>query len=278
MPASPGARHGGTFAGLFLLAATLAGCGTAPVDQDSAPARPRDVSGIPDAVPRAEPRSARGNPPVYEVMGRRYYVMQDAAGHRERGVASWYGTKFHGRLTSSGEPYDMYAMTAAHKSLPLPTYVRVTHVHNGRSVIVRVNDRGPFVGDRIIDLSYAAAVRLGMHNDGTALVDIEVVGPGAGTAAAMVQPPDAAPAAAKLAAAEPVWLQVGAFSDAGNAARLQARLAAQGIDEVVTLPDKRWLRTVYRVRIGPLATVDEIERMLAAVRALGIDDAHLSAD
>jgi rare lipoprotein A len=273
MPASPGARHGGALAGLLFLAAALGGCGTTPVDQDSAPARPRDVSRIPDAVPRAEPRSARGNPPVYEVMGRRYYVMKDAAGHRERGVASWYGTKFHGRLTSSGEPYDMYAMTAAHKTLPLPTYVRVTHAHNGRSVIVRVNDRGPFVGDRIIDLSYAAAVRLGMQNDGTALVDIEVIGPEAGTTAAVAPPPQALPAEA-----EPVWLQVGAFSDAGNAARLQARLAEQGIDDVETQREKSLLRTIYRVRIGPLATVDEIERMLAAVRALGIDDAHLSSD
>jgi rare lipoprotein A len=278
MPARPGARHRAALAALLLAAAALGGCGTTPVDQDSAPARPRDVSRVPDAVPRAEPRSARGNPPVYEVMGHRYYVMKDAAGHRERGVASWYGTKFHGRLTSSGEPYDMYAMTAAHKTLPLPTYVRVTHAHNGRSVIVRVNDRGPFVGDRIIDLSYAAAVRLGMQNDGTALVDIEVIGPEAGTTAAVAPAPAAAPVQALPAETEPLWLQVGAFSDAGNAARLEARLAEQGIDDVVTHPEKSLLRTIYRVRIGPLATVDEIERMLAAVRALGIDDAHLSSD
>jgi rare lipoprotein A len=258
---------------MFLLAAALGGCGTTPVDQDSAPARPRDVSHIPDAVPRAEPRSARGNPPVYEVMGQRYYVMSDAAGYRERGIASWYGTKFHGRLTSSGEPYDMYAMTAAHKTLPLPTYVRVTHVHNGRSIVVRVNDRGPFVGDRIIDLSYAAAVRLGMHNDGTALVDVEVVGPAAGTTAAVAPSPTTG-----SMAVEPVWLQVGAFSDAGNAARLQARLAERGIKDVNTHPENGLRRTVYRVRIGPLGTLDEIERMLEAVRALGIDDAHLASD
>jgi rare lipoprotein A len=172
----------------------------------------------------------------------------------------------------------MYAMTAAHKTLPLPTYVRVTHVHNGRSIIVRVNDRGPFVGDRIIDLSYAAAVRLGMHNDGTALVDIEVIGPEAGTTAAVAPAPAAAPVQALPAETEPVWLQVGAFSDAGNAARLEARLAEQGIDDVVTHPEKSLLRTIYRVRIGPLATVDDIERMLDAVRALGINDAHLSSD
>ena len=273
MAVSAAVRRRGALAGLLFLAAALSGCGTTPVDEDSAPARPRDVSGIPDAVPRAEPRSARGNPPVYEVMGRRYYVMRDAAGHRERGIASWYGTKFHGRLTSSGEPYDMYAMTAAHKTLPLPAYVRVTHVQNGRSIIVRVNDRGPFVGDRIIDLSYAAAVRLDMHNDGTALVDIEVVGPEASTTAAVAPAPPTG-----SMAVEPVWLQVGAFTDATNAARLEARLEQQGIDDVVTHPQKRRRSTVYRVRIGPLGTVDEIERMLAAVRALGIDDAHLASD
>lgn len=258
-------------AALPLLA--FAGCATPPGEQDSAPARPRDVSNVPDAVPRAEPRSRRGNPPVYEVMGRRYYVMDDAAGYRERGIASWYGTKFHGRLTSSGEPYDMYAMTAAHKSLPLPSYVRVTHVGNGRSVVVRVNDRGPFVGDRIIDLSYAAAVRLGMHVEGTALVDVELVGPGATTAAA-----GAAPATTATAVTGPVWLQVGAFSDADNAARLESRLVEHGIGGVVTLQERRRLQTIYRVRIGPLAGVDEIEGMLARVRALGFHDAHLATD
>jgi rare lipoprotein A len=250
----------------------FAGCAT-PGDQDSAPARPRDVSNVPDAVPRAEPRSTRGNPPVYEVMGRRYYVMDDATGYAERGIASWYGTKFHGRLTSSGEPYDMYAMTAAHKSLPLPSYVRVTHLGNGRSVVVRVNDRGPFVGDRIIDLSYAAAVRLGMHLEGTALVDVELVGPGATTAAA-----GAAPATTATAVTGPVWLQVGAFSDADNAARLESRLVEHGIGDVVTLQERRRLQTIYRVRIGPLAGVDEIEGMLARVRALGFQDAHLATD
>lgn len=263
-----------------MAAATLSGCsGTrepAPgADTDSAPVRPPDVSGIPDAVPRAEPRSARGNPPFYEVMGRRYYVMNDGVGHRERGVASWYGTKFHGRTTSSGEPYDMYAMTAAHKTLPLPTYVRVTHRGNGRSVVVRVNDRGPFVGDRIIDLSYAAAVRLGMHNDGTALVDIEVVAPGSTTAAPVLARADAPPGEAH---AESVWLQVGAFSDEANATRLQARLANEGIRDVVTLSEARAGKRVYRVRIGPLTAVEAVESMLARVRGLGIQDAHLAVD
>jgi rare lipoprotein A len=257
--------------------ATLSGGCTGPgtpvpaADVDGAPARPPNLSRLPDAVPQPEPRSARGNPPFYEVLGHRYYVMKDAAGYRERGIASWYGTKFHGRTTSSGEPYDMYAMTAAHKTLPLPTYVRVTHRGNGRSIVVRVNDRGPFVGDRIIDLSYAAAVRLGMHSDGTALVDVEAIGPA--TEASLL-----AHGATPPASPEAVWLQVGAFSDEVNAARLQSQLAAAGIDEVVLLPEGRARQRIYRVRIGPLAAVEEIEHMLERVRGLGFTDAHLAID
>jgi len=261
-----------------LSVALLAGC-AGPREQvyggdtDGAPTRPPDVSRVPDAVPKAEPRSARGNPPFYEVMGRRYYVMQTADGYRERGIASWYGTKFHGRTTSSGEPYDMYAMTAAHKTLPLPTYVRVTHRGNGRSIIVRVNDRGPFVGDRIIDLSYAAAVRLGMHNDGTALVDVEVIPPGSAPEVPLVAHADTAPAER-----EAVWLQVGAFSAEVNADRLTAQLADQGIHEVVTVAERRGRQNIYRVRIGPLTAIDDIERMLERVRGIGIQDAILAMD
>lgn len=261
----------------MLAGLVLAGCtGPRPPetggDTDGTPAHPPDVSRIPDAVPRYEPRSQRGNPPFYEVLGQRYYVMKEAAGYRERGVASWYGTKFHGRMTSSGEPYDMYAMTAAHKTLPLPSYVRVTHRGNGRSIVVRVNDRGPFVGERIIDLSYAAAVRLGMHNDGTALVDVEAIPPGT-TAEAQAVAPDAV-----TVRPEPVWLQVGAFSDEANATRLSARLADEGIHDVVTLSEQRARQRVYRVKIGPLTAIDEIERMLERVRELGITDAHLATD
>jgi rare lipoprotein A len=263
----------------ILAGAMLAGC-AGPAkdiyggDTDGAPPNMPDVTKIPDPVPRAEPRSARGNPPFYEVMGRRYYVMNEAAGYRELGIASWYGTKFHGRLTSSGEPYDMYAMTAAHKTLPLPTYVRVTHRGNGRSIIVRVNDRGPFIGERIIDLSYAAAIRLGMHNDGTALVDVEAISPetaGAPRVAAVASPASAAPAQA-------VWVQVGAFSDEANAARMTSRLAGEGIREVMTSSEQRSRQTIYRVRIGPMGAVEDVENMLARVRALGIDDAHLAMD
>jgi rare lipoprotein A len=132
---------------------------------------------VPDAIPRAEPRSIYGNPPSYEVFGKRYYVMASSVGYVERGVASWYGPGFHKERTSVGEPYDMYGMTAAHKTLPLPAYVRVTNLQNGRSCVVRVNDRGPFVGNRIIDLSYTAAAKLDMLRDGTAMVEVRVLQP-----------------------------------------------------------------------------------------------------
>ena len=127
---------------------------------------------IPEAVPRPEFKSRSGNPETYVIEGVTYRVLDTSAGYREEGIASWYGGYFHGRRTSSGDIYDMYQMTAAHKSLPLPTYVRVTNLDNGRSVVLRVNDRGPFVEDRIIDLSYAAATRLGMAAQGTAQVEV----------------------------------------------------------------------------------------------------------
>lgn len=149
-----------------------------PVYRDSAPPVPIDIASIPEPIPQHEPRARYGNHSPYEVFGRRYHVLPTAEGYRERGIASWYGTKFHGRLTSTREPYDMFQLTAAHKTLPLPAYARVTNLENGRSTIVRINDRGPFVGNRIIDLSYAAAVKLGMHIQGTAKVDVEVLMPG----------------------------------------------------------------------------------------------------
>jgi rare lipoprotein A (peptidoglycan hydrolase) len=132
---------------------------------------------VPDAVPRVEPRSRYGNPPFYDVFGKRYYVLSSSVAYVERGVASWYGPGFHQVRTSTGEPYDMYGMTAAHKTLPLPAYVRVTNLQNGRSVVVRVNDRGPFVGNRIIDLSYTAASKLDMLRNGTAMVEVRAIDP-----------------------------------------------------------------------------------------------------
>jgi rare lipoprotein A len=151
---------------------------TPPAPPPPAPIRPpQGALEIPDAVPRYEPRSPYGNPPFYEVFGKRYFVLSSGADYAERGVASWYGPGFHKVRTSTGEIYDMYGMTAAHKTLPLPAYVRVTNLQNGRSVVVRVNDRGPFVGNRIIDLSYTAAAKLDMLRNGTAMVEVRTVGP-----------------------------------------------------------------------------------------------------
>jgi len=132
---------------------------------------------IPDAIPQAEFKSRSGNPETYVIEGVTYRVMDTSDGYREEGIASWYGGYFHGRRTSSGDVYDMYLMTAAHTSLPLPTYVRVTNLDNGRSVVLRVNDRGPFVDDRIIDLSFAAATKLGMADQGTAEVEVVALDP-----------------------------------------------------------------------------------------------------
>jgi rare lipoprotein A len=156
---------------------------------DSGPAVPPDISALKEPVPHEEPRARYGNRSPYTVLGRSYHVMDSARGYSERGTASWYGEKFHGRATSSLEPYDMYAFSAAHKTLPLPTYVRVTNRENGRSVVVRVNDRGPFHAGRIIDLSYAAAIKLGMHVKGTASVEVHALTPGEAEPALASQPP-----------------------------------------------------------------------------------------
>jgi rare lipoprotein A len=159
--------------------------------KDGPPAQaeiPADIASVPEAVPKAEPHSATGNPESYVALGQRYEVMQEPAGFKQRGYASWYGKKFHGKRTSSGERYDMFKMTAAHKTLPIPCYARVTNLENGKSVIVRINDRGPFHSGRIIDLSYAAAVRLDMLAHGEVPVQLEVIQPDPGP---VPQPPPA---------------------------------------------------------------------------------------
>jgi rare lipoprotein A len=211
-------------------------------------------------VPRHEPRSARGNPASYEVLGRRYHVLPTAEGYKERGVASWYGPDFHAKTTSSGEPYDMYAMTAAHKTLPIPAYARVTNLTNGRSVVVRINDRGPFVANRIIDLSYTAAHKLDMTRAGTVFVEVEVL-----------TPDSPAPAPRPLASGtSQLYLQTGAFGVAANAQNLAARLSAAGISSVaVVAPDRS--SALHRVRIGPIADVATFDMLAERVGKLGFD-------
>ena len=217
-------------------------------------------------------RSKRGNPAFYEVFGKRYYVMNSSAGYEERGVASWYGKKFHGRPTSSGEKYNMYEMTAAHKTLPLPTRVQVTNLKNGRTIVVKVNDRGPFVGNRIIDLSYAAAQKLDMVNDGTAMVKVIALNDGraatrttnaAGTTVAAGSP------------AENIYLQVGAFGDRVNAEQLVSRLKDTGYSAAAIQTDTTQAATLYRVRIGPIANVQQFDELVRQMSALKIKDTHL---
>lgn len=170
------ARRIAVLLGAVLFAGLLGGCASGGATRTAA-SEPGDPDGadIPDAVPRVEPLSRSGNPASYQVRGKRYFTKQSGSGHVERGLASWYGKKFHGRKTSSGERYDMYAMTAAHKTLPLPSYVQVTNMENGRTAVVRVNDRGPFHGPRVIDLSYSAAKKLGVIQKGTAMVEVRTL-------------------------------------------------------------------------------------------------------
>jgi rare lipoprotein A len=251
------------------------------------------VLAIPDAVPRAEPRGTRGNPPFYEVFGKRYYVMASSDGWVERGTASWYGPGFHAASTSLGEPYDMYAMTAAHKTLPIPCYAEVTNLKNGRKVVVRINDRGPFVGDRIIDLSYTAAAKLDMLTAGTASVEVRVLtpgraAPGSGTAVPptlpAAPPPRTAPAvtvvnapAASAPGVAPMFIQAGVFADHENARRRVEMLLSEGI-ELASLEEISSPRALHRVRVGPFASVEEFDLNLKRLRDLGINDARLLAN
>lgn len=255
-----------TFA-VALAAATLAGCSSAPVQSpppSSVP--PPNIDIIPEPVPKAEPRSSRGNPPFYEVLGKRYFVLPTSEGYVERGVASWYGPGFHAAQTSNGEKYDMYGMTAAHPTLPLPTYVRVTHLGNGRSVVVRVNDRGPFKDGRIIDLSYTAAAKLDMIKAGTAFVEVRAL------------TPDANSSEPQPVVASDIYVQAGAFGNESNAMRLRDQLHSQGIHNAFVRNDSTSDRALFRVRVGPLANVKEFDRTLERLRSLGVPDARLASD
>lgn len=275
-------------AGLALLAfgtLTLAACSGNKVRGDGPPSgsmRPHDLPG--DAVPRLEPRSRYGNGPVYEVLGKQYRVMNSATGYQERGVASWYGKKFHGNLTSNRETYDMYAMTAAHKTLPLPTYVQVRNLRNDRSVIVRVNDRGPFVHNRIIDLSYAAATKLDMIGDGTSLVEVTAIsfeGPAGDRPVRKSTPPEP-PATPAPIRSEPavstIYVQVGAFGERANAERRLAMLAQAGIGNAFLHEERTAERVLYRVRIGPVADVVQYDVLVEELENIGINDPYLIAE
>jgi rare lipoprotein A len=215
-----------------------------------------------DAVPRDEPRAKSGNPSFYEVYGRRYVVLPTAAGYVEQGVASWYGADFHGGRTATGETYDMNAMTGAHPTLPLPAWVRVTNLENGRSVVVRLNDRGPFSKNRIIDLSRAAAERLDMIRTGTARVEVRSLAGG-----------EASPDAPQPAA---YYAQAGAFGSRENAEALAARLRAAGIAGVTVSEATAEGRPVFRVRAGPVASAGEFDALIERLRLAGADAPRLA--
>ncbi|MDO6563274.1 septal ring lytic transglycosylase RlpA family protein [Amphritea sp. 1_MG-2023] len=259
----------------------LAGCsssgGRYAVDKDYGPAAEVDVSHVPNAVPRVEAKSRGGNKSPYTVLGKTYYVMASGMGYKERGVASWYGKKFHGHKTSNGEIYNMYAMSAAHKSLPLPSYVQVTNLNNGRKVIVRVNDRGPFHGGRIIDLSYAAASKLDMLGHGTANVEVEAIDPqrwNTSTAAAISTPLAPPPEATASNGAR--YLQVGAFSLATTATEAQQELETMlpGY-QVRIVPLQRPNKTLYRVQVGPVLLNANLAELISRIEAAGYLRPHL---
>ena len=238
----------------------LAGCaGKKEVEEagDGPSSRKITAADVHDAVPKNEPRARYGNHSPYTVLGKTYTVLPTSKGYHERGIASWYGSKFHGRRTSSGEPYDMHLATAAHKSLPLPTYAEVTNLDNGRKMIVKINDRGPFHEDRIIDLSYAAAIKLGVDQTGTARIDVRAIDVNTSQRSAV-----------KLA--DGTFLQVGAFSKRKTADDLAGKMMAAQL-KPVSIQKSRGL---YKVWIGPYASEREIEASMRRVVELGYERPH----
>ncbi len=225
---------------------------------------PADVMVIPEPIPKAQPRSALGNPPFYDVLGKRYFVLPSSHGFVERGIASWYGPGFHKERTSTGDAYDMYAMTAAHKTLPLPCYARVTNLNNGRSVVVYINDRGPFKEGRIVDLSYTAAAKLDILRAGTAPVELVVL--------------SAEGAVAGAPLANTLFVQAGSFGEAANAQRLADKLRAVGYAQVAVRKEVQQSGALHRVRIGPLANVEEFDRVMTHLKSLGVNDARLASE
>ena len=262
-------RGAARYLALMVWAALLNACSVAP-ERDRAPAGEIDLSSIPDAVPRMEPKSRYGNPHSYVVYGKRYFTLPSARGFVERGVASWYGQKFHGRPTSSGEVYDMYKMTAAHKALPLPTYVSVRNLSTGREIVVRVNDRGPFLKNRIIDLSYAAATKLGIARKGTGFVEVRALEPGfvasrSGTDSRRIGPAT-------------IFIQAGAFQVAANAEKLRSSLAGVSRVPVRVLRASHDGQPLYRVRLGPVSGVKEADRIVDTLGTLGFERPQIVAE
>lgn len=250
---------------LFVVAAVLllTNCagdrGKTGQKHDGPPSRAIKASDVKDAVPRPEPRARYGNRSPYEVLGKKYTVLASSHGYRRRGIASWYGSKFHGRRTSSGELFDMYLATAAHRSLPLPTYAQVTNLDNGRKVVVKINDRGPFHDGRLIDLSYGAAVRLAMAASGTARVEVRAIS---------FDGPEPVRPAVKVA--DGIFLQVGAFGDRETAGQLAGQMMAAKLQPVSVQKGGG----LYKVWIGPYEQESDIELAVSRLLELGFERPH----
>lgn len=242
---------------------------------DNAPA---DLAAIPDAVPKAEPLNRFANNP-YSVLGQDYTPLLTVGKYKARGMASWYGRRFHGQKTSTGEIYDMYAMTAAHPTLPLPSYARVTNLSNGKSVIVRVNDRGPFHTGRIIDLSWTAAAKLGYVNGGSSMVEVESLAPGE-TLPPVQLASNAADPIARAADPAPLpeiddgafekgaWLQLGAFGSRDNADAFKSRLSRELDADMSAKLVVRAMGNLFRVQLGPWADAQEAHGVADRLAAL----------
>ncbi|WP_088331937.1 septal ring lytic transglycosylase RlpA family protein [Lacimicrobium sp. SS2-24] len=256
---------------ISLLILTLSGCATQQgrysQRNDSAPARPPAEISLRDAEPVHVPFTPRGNAP-YEVFGRAYQPMRTAQDYSQRGEASWYGQKFHGHLTSNGEVYDMYAMSAAHKTLPLPSFVRVTNLANNKQVIVRVNDRGPFHGNRVIDLSYAAAVKLDMLKTGTAKVQIDSIHVDEQGNMRIAGESPLRPE--QQEAAKALFIQVAALSDENKVKQL-----AKGLENLYQLPTQLLaFNGVYRLRLGPIEDKNAASLLVEELKRSGYQGAY----
>lgn len=264
----------------------LAGCSSTPgpsdsrylMDQDRAPTGNFDVSALNDAVPRFEAPRRAGNKSPYEVWGTTYRVLDSNQDYVERGVASWYGEKFHGHSTSNGETFNMYAMTAAHKSLRIPSYARVTNLDNGRSVIVRVNDRGPFHGDRLIDLSYAAAKKLGYQSRGTARVEVAAITVDQDGAMSIAGEPWPGPSAGTKGNEKGHFVQIASFSSPSPAEQLLARVQTATEDPVRVRAITTGGGRFHRVQVGPFASEGDAREAQGRLQRLGFSQSILLTD
>ncbi|MGH8274520.1 MAG: septal ring lytic transglycosylase RlpA family protein [Gammaproteobacteria bacterium] len=262
---------------VLALGILVSGCAPFPHGGRATPAQSRTRHGGGHSVPTSGKPCAANNGAgsSYVVFGRRYHVLRNADGYNKRGIASWYGPKFHGKLTSSGQPYDMYAATAANKVLPLCVWVKVTNLENGRHTVVQINDRGPFVASRIIDLSYAAAKDIGMMRKGTALVNIHVIAsPSSRPPPQLTRESEEAPTPV-LHHRPRLYLQLGAFLHRANAERLRAKLALQQIGHVRIEVRRVHGKQFYRVQVGPYTSVDQIDRLTTRLGRLGYSNTEV---